>query len=52
MVDTDFERNSRAHVFWQKWQKAADQPTEPETITEHLASISEDWNFVINEQDK
>ena len=25
---------------------------EPETITEHLASISEDWNFIINEQGK
>ena len=25
---------------------------EPETITEHLTSVSEDWNFIINEPDK
>lgn len=47
MVDTDFEKDSRAHSFWQEWQKAADQPTEPETITEHLASVSEDWAVVL-----
>ena len=52
MVDTDFEKDSRAHSFWQEWQKAADQPTESETITQHLASISEDWNFIINDPDK
>jgi hypothetical protein len=25
---------------------------EPGTITEHLATISEDWSFVLTEQDK
>ena len=48
MVDTDFEKDSRAHSFWQEWQKSADQATEPETITEHLASVSEDWAVVVN----
>lgn len=24
MVDTDFEKDSRAHSFWQDWQNAAD----------------------------
>ena len=84
MVDADFEKDSRAHSFWQEWQSAADKAgnvdtyldsltakaspqwkgvnvdefmdmvrgREPETITEHLASISEDWNFVINDQCK
>jgi hypothetical protein len=52
MVDTQIEHILQRHSFWQEWQKAADQPAEPETIAEHLASISEDWNFVLTEQDK
>ena len=48
MKDTNFEKYSRAHSFWQEWQGAADRAGAPETFSEAVANISPDWDFVVN----
>jgi ABC-type enterochelin transport system substrate-binding protein len=53
MIDTDFEKDSRAHCFWEEWQSAADQEPdntqrrEGDEMSDYIASINPDWAFVV-----
>jgi hypothetical protein len=47
MIDTDFERNSRAHSFWEEWQSAADKAGNLDTYLDNLiAKASPQWQGV------
>ena len=44
MVDTDFEKDSRAHCFWEEWQAAADQAGDTDTYLDDLiAKATPQW---------
>lgn len=49
MNDTDFEKDSRAHSFWQEWQDAADRAGDPGTYLEsqtwRITHKGEEWDM-------
>ncbi len=52
MIDSDFEHNSRAHLFCNEWQAAADragdaQRLEGDEMNDYIVSIYPEWALVI-----
>ena len=55
MKDTDFEKYSRAHSFWQEWQGAADRAGDPDSYpnpqTWRTTHKGEEWDMSYKRED-
>ncbi len=52
MIDNEFEHNSRAHLFWEEWQAAANragdaQRLEGDEMNDYIVSLYPEWSLVI-----
>lgn len=52
MKDAQFEHISRAHLFWQEWQAAADRSGDPDTYPLSVTDSQTDMDFAMPEDEK